>query len=287
MKTRFYIIIASITILSFISCQKDKSSVEQTSVNIADDDAVSDAVFEDVYSTADNAEIILDQMTKSGDAKSMQVVADSCPWVTITHPETGIWPKIVTVDFGEGCSGLYDNTRSGRILIEVTGPRLEAGTKRTVTFDNYYFNGIKVEGTKVVENTGYNENQNLVCSVSLTGGKLTLPDGKFIERSFEHQREWIAGLLTRNIWDDECLITGTASGTTLEGAGYNNTITTALHWKRSCFFLVSGVVKIQREGKPDVEINYGTGECDAKAVVTKGGESKEILLRHKIRTMLR
>ena len=287
MKTRFYMMIASVVILSFISCQKDTSTVEQESVNIADDNAVSDAVFEDIFSTTDNADIILDQLAKGGDSKSMEVLADSCPTITVTHPETGTWPKIVTVDFGEGCSGLYDNSRSGKIIIEVTGPRLEIGTKRTITFENYYFNGIRVEGTKVVENTGYNESQNLVCEVTLTGGKLTLPDGKYIERSFEHQREWTAGLLTRNIWDDECLITGTANGTTLEGVVYTNTITTALDWKRACFFIVSGVVKIQREGKEDVEINYGTGECDAKAVVTKGGESKEIILRHRIRTMVR
>jgi hypothetical protein len=287
MKTRFYLMIVSIAIMSFISCQKDTSTVEQASVNIADDDAVSDAVFEDIYSTTDNAEIILDELSKSGASKSMSLLADSCPSITIAQPETGIWPKTVTVDFGEGCTGLYDNSRSGKIIIVITGPRLEVGSTRTVTFENYYFNGIKVEGTKVVENTGYNSNQNLVFSVTLTGGKLTLPDGKFIERSFVHQREWIAGLLTRNIWDDECLVTGTATGTTLEGVVYNNTITTALHWKRVCFFIVSGVVKIEREGKPDVEINFGTGECDAKAIVTRGGESKEILLRHKIRTMSR
>jgi hypothetical protein len=287
MKTRFYMMMVTLVILSFISCQKDSSATDQASINIADDNAVSDAVFEDVFSTADNASIIIDQFGKGSDSKLMLVLADSCPLVTITNSEAGIWPKIVTVDFGNGCTGLYENSRSGKIIIEVTGPRLEAGAKKTVTFENYYFNGIKVEGTKVVENTGYNENQNLVCSVRLTGGKLTLPDGKFIERSTDHQREWIAGLLTKNIWDDECLITGTATGTTLEGVTYTNTITTALLWKRSCFFLVSGVVKIVREGKPDVEINYGMGECDASAVITKGGESKEILLRHKIRTMAR
>jgi hypothetical protein len=287
MKTRFYIIMASLMILSLFSCQKDTSIVEQAGINTADDNAVSDAVFEDIYSTADNADIILDQMGKGGDSKGMLILPDSCPTVTVTNPETGIWPKVITVDFGTGCAGLYNNSRSGKILIEVTGPRLEVGTKKTITFENYYFNGIKVEGIKVVENTGYNDSQNLVCTVNLTGGKLTLPDGRFIERSFEHQREWIAGLLTKNIWDDECLVTGTASGTTLEGVAYANTITTALHWKRACFFIVSGVVKIQREGKEDVEINYGNGDCDAKAVVTRGGESKEILLRHKIRTMAR
>ena len=117
--------IASLVILSFVSCQKDKSTVEQATINIADDDAVSDAVFEDIFSTTDNAEIILDQFIKSVDSKSMLILTDSCPAITITHPEAGIWPKIVTVDYGAGCSGFYDNTRSGRIIIEITGPRLK------------------------------------------------------------------------------------------------------------------------------------------------------------------
>jgi hypothetical protein len=279
--------IGSLVMLSLISCQKDSSTIESASLNIADDDAVTDQVFEDVFNTADNATIMLDQPGKSAEARSLVTLADSCPTVTVSVPDADLWPKVITVDFGAGCTGLYDNTRSGRIIIEITGPRLDIGTKRTVTFDNYYFNGIKVEGTKVIENTGYNDNQNLVLSVKLTDGKLTLPDGRFILRSFDHQREWIAGLLTKNIWDDECLITGTATGTNLDGITYTNTITSALHWKRVCFFIVSGVIKMEREGKDPVELNYGSGDCDAIAVVTKGDVSREILLHHKIRTMAR
>ena len=286
MKTKIFLMIAALIMLSFSSCKKDSTLIEQTSIDLADDDAVSDAVFEDVFNTADNATIILDQMMKGGDSKSETVVTDSCPTIIVTHPSTGIWPKVVTVDFGTGCAGLNDNTRSGKIIIEVTGPRMEVGSKRTVTFVNYFFNGIKVEGTKVLENIGKNSNQNLVFSIKLTGGKLTLPDGKFIERSFEHQREWTAGLLTRNIWDDECLITGSANGKNINGIAYTNTIMTALKWKRACFFIVSGVVKIERDGVQAIEINYGSGDCDAKAVVSRGGESKEILLKHKHRTMV-
>jgi hypothetical protein len=156
---------------------------------------------------------------------------------------------------------------------------------RTLTFDNYYFNGIKVEGTKVIENMGFNASHNMVVSVSLTSGKLTLPDGKFIERSFQHEREFIAGLTTLNIWDDECLITGTATGKNIDGVTYTNTITTALHWNRVCFFLVSGVVNIERQGEPLIVLDYGNGDCDAKAVVTSEGQSKTIILKYKIRTM--
>jgi hypothetical protein len=286
MKTKILLMITALAVFSFSSCKKDSSGViEQASLNLADDDAVTDMVFEDVFNTVDNATIILDQLGKSIEAKSATIVTDSCPVISITHPSDALWPKTVTVDYGTSCTGINDNVRSGKIIIEVTGPRLQPGSKRTVTFMNYYFNGIKVEGTKVLENMGYNNNQNLVISVKLTAGKLTLPNGKTIERSMDHQREWIAGLLTRNIWDDECLITGTATGKNVDGVAYTNTILTALHWTRACRFIISGVVKIERDGKSPVQIDFGSGDCDAKAVVSKDGISKEILLRNKHRSM--
>jgi hypothetical protein len=285
MRTKIFLMIAAMAVLTYSSCKKDISGVDQANIDIADDDAVSDAVYEDVFSTVDNATIILDQMVKGADTKSATIVTDSCPTITVTRPSAGLWPKIVTVDYGTGCAGINDNVRKGKIVVEVTAPRLTVGSKRTITFVDYYFNDIKVEGTKVLENMGYNSNQNLVISVKLTNGKLSLPDGKTIERSMDHKREWTAGLLTRNIWDDECLVTGTATGKNINGVAYTNTITTALQWKRACRFIVAGVVKMEREGKPTVELNYGSGECDAKAIVTAEGESKEILLRNKHRSM--
>ena len=277
--------IAAIAILTIQSCTKN-DALDQISIDLADDDAVSEAVFDDIFNSVDNADIMLNSFLKGDAAKSdLVVITDSCPSITITHPSDGIWPKTITVDFGTGCPGLYDNTRSGKIIIIVSGPRMTEGSTKSVTFENYFFNGIKVEGTKVIENMGYNNNQNLVFSASLSNGKLTLPDGKTIQRSFNHEREWIAGLQTRNIWDDECMVTGTATGVNINGAAYTNTISTALYWKRVCRFVVSGIVKIERAGMDPIELNYGTGECDALATVTRGGESKEITLRHRHRLM--
>jgi hypothetical protein len=283
MKTKALLMFAAIAIFSLLSCNK-QSGVDQTSVNVADDDAVSDAVFEDISNTIDVADFTLDSY-QDGTKGMSAAVTDSCPSVTIDHPTDAIWPKTITIDYGSGCTGFYDNTRSGKIIIAVTGPRKTLGSKRTITFDNYFFNGIKVEGTKTVENIGYNNNQNMVFTVKLTDGKLTLPNGSVIERSVDHQREWVAGFNTKNIWDDEVLITGTSSGVNINGVAYTNTITTALHWTRACKFIVSGVVDIEREGKDSIILDYGTGNCDAVATVTKGGETREITLRHKYRVM--
>jgi hypothetical protein len=286
MKTKFFIMIAALAIMSFSSCSK-QSVIDQASLDMADDDAISDAVFEDIFNTVDYADIILDNLTKDGVTKSDLIVSDSCPAISITHPDDELWPKTITINYGTGCEGFFENTRSGKIIIVVTGRRMETGSKKTVTFDNYYFNGIKVEGTKEFENLGFNNNQNLEFSVKLMNGKLILPDnGKVIERSFEHTKEWIAGQTTRNIWDDEFLITGTANGINYNGVSYTNTIMTALHWKRVCKFFVSGIVKIEREGKEPLQINYGDGECDAVATISNGVDSRDITLRFRHRTMV-
>jgi len=284
MKTKYFNLIAAAMIVALFSCQKDTSLIDDETLNLADDDAVTEAIFEDVYSTADNASIIAEDMAKSEDSKSIAVVVtDSCPTITVTRPGSAVWPKTITVDYGTGCEGLNENVRKGKIIIELTGPRLQEGAKRTVTFVDYYFNDIKVEGTKVLETIGFNASQHFVVSVTLTGGKLILPDGKTIERTVDHEREWIAGLSTRNIWDDECLVTGSASGVDIAGVEYSNTIVTALHWTRACRFIVSGVVSIERGDTAPVMLDFGSGDCDARAVVSRGDESKEITLRFRHR----
>jgi len=275
MKTKIFLMIAGMMLVLF-SCQKDTDDIDQPTLDDADLEAVADIIFEDVFSIADNAAIVIE-------GKGDETMAVDCPVITITKPEGALWPKTVTMDFGTGCTGFNDNVRKGKIIMVVTGPRLQLGSKRTITFENYYFNDIKVEGTKVFENKGYNTAQNLVISVTLTGGKVTLPDGRTIERTVAHEREWIAGLITPNIWDDECLVTGIANGKTRNNIEYTNTIMTALHWKRVCRFITEGIIKMERSGEElPVTLDYGDGECDAKAVVTRGTQSKEILLRHKM-----
>jgi hypothetical protein len=286
MKTKIYLIIASVAMLTFFSCMKDTKLIEQTSVDLVDDNAVSDVAFDDVFNTVDNATVIMENLMglTKGDLTSETVLADSCPVITIS---AGTFPKTITINYGTGCSGFNGSTRSGKIIITVTNKRSVVGAIRTVTFDNYFFNGIRVEGTKVLTTLPLSNNQNPVLSVKLTGGKLTLTDGKTIERSFDHKKEWTAGWNTpKNIWDDEWLVTGTATGKNINGIAYTNTILTALHWTRACEFLVSGSIKFERTGVEPIVLDYGTGTCDAKATVQRGDNTKEILLKHKHRMMM-
>jgi hypothetical protein len=275
MKTKIIITIAGMLLMLF-SCNKDSDIVDQQSMDDASFEATADAVFDDVFAIADNATLEAEDPSKG------EAAEEACPTRTVTRPDGQLWPMTVTLDYGTGCTGFNNHTRSGKIIIVVTGPRMQQGSKRTITFDNYYMNDMKVEGTKVLENKGPNTAGHMVVSITLTEGKITFTDGRYISRQVSHEREWIAGLDTKNIWDDECLITGVASGTNRRGVDYVHTILEPLHWKRVCAFIVEGILKIERSGDSlPMTIDYGTGECDAKAVVTRGDQSKEILLKHR------
>lgn len=272
MKAKTLILLIASSALLFPACQKEKEP-DAAGVEINDDVTFSELVYNDAYSTLDIATANIESMNWTKSA-----VPDSCPSVSVTASGTP-WPVTVTINYGAGCTGSDDIVRSGKILITQTAPRSQEGSVRTLTFDNFYFNGARLEGTYTVTNTGLNENNNVVFSVQLTGGKVTLADGRYYTYSFSREREYLAGFSTKYFWDDECLITGAGSGTGLNGLNYSYTITSALDWKAACRFIVSGSVKMEVEGYDPLILDYGDGTCDSYATLSQGDISKQIRLR--------
>ena len=271
MKTKTFILILIMAGIAVTSCQKTQP-IGESGIEAADDAVFAETLFDDVFASVEIASGIAESELKSS-------VVDSCPVVTVTFPGDGLWPRNVVIDYGTECVGLNEVVRSGKILITMTAPRKQKGAVRTVNFDNYFVNGVKMEGTKTVENLGLNTNKNVVFGINLSDGKMTFPDGKTIEREVEREREYISGFLTRTPWDDECLITGIATGVNLDGKSFTHTITNALHWTAACRFIVSGTKRFEVEGIEPFDLDYGDGECDAYATITRGDESREITLR--------
>jgi hypothetical protein len=272
MKAKSLILVMILAGFALTSCQKSEP-LETSSIEAADDAALSEALFDDVFASLEIASGMAEAGLKSAS------VSDTCPLITITSTGQDFWPRNIVIDYGTGCEGFYDVVRSGKIIITLSGPRRTAGSVRTLTFQDYYVNGAKIEGTKTVTNLGPNNNQNVVFAVELTGGKITFPDEKIITREFEREREYIAGYDTWNPWDDKCLISGVATGTNLNGLSYTHTIINPLEWHAACRFLVRGTIGFGIEGIEPFELDYGDGECDAEATLSRGDETKEITLR--------
>jgi hypothetical protein len=273
MKTKTLILFTALTALIMTSCGKS-DPIDTKATDAADDVALSEALYDDAFASLEIATAFAEVGKKSAS------ILDSCPLITVNSPGQEFFPRNIVIDYSTGCTGLFDVVRSGKILITLSGPRGTTGSERVLTFDNYYVNGARVEGTYTIENIGPNSSQNAVFAVSLEGGKITFPDSKVITREFSRQREYIQGYGTWNPWDDMCLITGTSSGTNLEGKAYSLTVTNPLEWTAACRFLIGGTIRFDVDGIEPFELDYGTGECDALATMSRGDESKEITLRY-------
>lgn len=288
MKTKNYLYILSIVLVGailFQSCEKETSTLTDDEVAIAEDDALVENLFDDIFDVAIAAEQLIDGQIYGGTLKSA-VVSDSCPNVTVDHPDSTYWPKIITIDYGDGCTGFYEQTRSGKIIIQVTGRYRVTGSSRTITLENYYINGIHVEGTKTITNDGVNNEGNICYSIKLTGGKITTPDSIVITRESVRTREWVAGSDTWwNIWDDVYFITGQTTGINFRGVAYSRTIIIPLEWAATCRFIKSGSIDIVVGENDPITLDFGDGECDNEATVSRNGETRTILLRYRHRNL--
>lgn len=280
MKTKnflYFLFALSIGILTAVSCEKD--SERTADIAVMEDDAISELVFEDIYSEVEFALAEMESMLFDGIKKSELAV--TCKTVTVEHPDDSIlWPRTITIDYGDGCTGPNGVVRKGKIVTVVNnGKRALEGYSRTSTFIDYFVDDLQIEGTRVLTNEGKNDAGNIVFSEVLTGGKVTKPDGKVLSREFEREREWVTGFNTARFrFDDEYMVTGTTTGIDRKDRAFTRTITAPLHVKLSCRWIVAGTVLSQVEGLPEAILDYGDGECDRKATVTVGDVAKDILL---------
>ena len=139
---------------------------------------------------------------------------------------------------------------------------------------DFYVGGRKVEGTQKITNQGKNADGQWVIEKK-SNQTITHEDSTVTNRTNTEILTWVAGFDTPAKEDDEFYQAGTGSASIGDSITYKSVITTPLLIKRSCRSIVSGVIEITRGASLTV-INYGTGECDNLATVTKDGVSEEI-----------
>jgi hypothetical protein len=277
MKTKMIRAVVAVTIftatMAFSSCQKEKSDNDLTTAN---NQAFADESYNDVTNIADEAALTGTVSYKTDDENSLLA---GC--ATVTRDSVSV-PRVVTIDFGAGCTGIDGKTRKGIIVVTYDGRYRDAGSTITITFNNYYVNDNQVLGTKTIHNDGVNGNGNLSFTIHVEGEIILASNGGSISWTSDRVREWIAGESTPSRDDDQYSITGTASGTAANGDVFTATISQPLirNLAPNCRkHFVQGVVLIQRTGKPDRIVDFGNGACDDEAAVTINGVTRTITLR--------
>ncbi|MBC7411908.1 MAG: hypothetical protein H7331_05575 [Bacteroidia bacterium] len=276
------------TSLLFTACRKENKTETASNNNAVSDASTSEAKF-------DNSGVIADAALAGGGANDISgriagtddFFANTCATLTWDTIST---PKKITVDFGAtNCLCKDGINRRGKMIITYNGKYRTTGSINTITFNDFYEEDNKIEGTKTVTNNGLNGSSQMYWSIVVTNGKITYVDGTSATWASNHTRTLVNGQSTVGSggWvDDEYEITGSGGGTSTEGVIYIATILTPLHKKvKGCKRFTSGVLEIVPTASNTYkrQIDFGSGACDNQATVTvfRGNKTNTYIIKFK------
>lgn len=277
-KSWIYLAASLAAIIGMQSCTKDTEILSDTDIVLAQDEEYADALYDEIDNLVITETYTLDE---NGYVTSSLKSADEdvCYSVTVDHPDSTNFPKVITIDFGDGCTIVVNGdtiTRSGQILITLTDRCFVAGAQRIVTFNNFYYNGTRIEGTRTITNLGLNEQNRREMRIMLQDGKLTFGDGKWMTRNANHVRAWAH--YPDAVLMDSLFITGSAYGINVLGESYEREIIepivkircAAYRWR---WITISGTIQITNSARGTTTISHKGSGCETDVEVNKNGDN--------------
>lgn len=262
--------------ISLFACKKDNdanNADESQATSLAAASGTSESLYDDVFNiTTQEAES--NNVSARGNGTEG---VESCATVTLSPADLTTFPKTMTIDFGSGCTSADGITRKGKIIAVLSGKVRTTGTTISISFENYFVSGYKLEGTYSITNNSGNGN-GLSFTTSVANGKITYPgDTAYYTYSGTHTMTQTDGMATVTFADNIYSLTGNAATTSSDGRSLSITVTTPLVKKASCKNIVSGEEQFTYNNLPG-KLNFGNGDCDNTATLTILNQSQTITL---------
>lgn len=254
----------AITAFMAISCNSD-SDVTNNNGNNQDTSISADVKAQIIEEDVDGIkEEVLSANGYYASKNELQLPPSNCR--TITQETLTDGGKKFKVDYGTGCIDTQGNNRTGIIYIVVHNNTTTGIINAAITFDNYYINSNKVEGTidvtrQVIDNIPtHTRNTDISIIQPANGGT--------IHRTGDFTIEKIAGVSTPLVFTDDVFsIDGTATTTMANGTLLQMEITEPLIRDLSCGNITKGKKTLVRNLQTYI-LNYGSGACDNVAILT-------------------
>jgi hypothetical protein len=261
-------------VLFMTACQKD-NNIDTTTTDLA---VITSEDISDIESFTQNAEDETDMDLENGPAGGPN---GTCP--TITYSATrGTFPQTITIDFGSSCTDRNGRIRKGKIIINFSDTLSKLNATKSVMYNSYSIDSIKIEGTRTWKNTGPNSSGQPTYTRTATDMKMTYGNGETITWTASHIVTRTQGYLTRTPLDDIWSVSGNCSGVNRKGKSYSSVIDIPIVHKAICPWIVSGKRSITVDGQMrSLDYGYGGGNCDRQALLTKADGSTLIVLIHR------
>lgn len=281
------------SLLMVSSCQKENSqsgSDNQLQINASiassESDGESASVFNGIF---DDVMGVNDEVGLAGTGIFGRTVA--CPEVTIIRPNTpNNFPIKIILNFGtNGCVGRDGHLRKGKIITEYTNRLLYPGAIATTTFDGFYIDETKVEGTHKITNTSptiTTQPPTRQYTVDVIDSKLIKPNGNYSEWNSRYVITQTEGTTTSIPLDDIFKIEGTGHGRVKKAdliVIWESSTIEPLIKKYSCRWIVKGKIRTVRANTLATDrwvgvLDFGAGDCDNQAIITINGVPRQITL---------
>ena len=260
-----------LSILSIIlyAC-KDEDVINQndlTSTQGTQDHLTAEQIFNDAGRMVENG------FTDNGQNKG-------CVSYSLLNADTSNIDTLI-IDFGTTDYLCEGKLRNGKIIVTYTGKYRDSLSVITTSFDNYHVDDNLVQGEQIITNQGRNNKGNMWFRIEVNNASINTTNG-IINWESSRVREWVSGQNTYfNISDDRYMITGNASGNSVNGNAFTMEITDSLEVDLGCLptcVIKSGKAKISPNGYADRIINYGDSICDCNFDVTINGTTYPIIV---------
>ena len=270
------------TVAVFTSCKDEEERLTASDTQDITEEALTDTYFQDLDDIGGVVIASPDDDDYSGgrSATTITITDDRCKCAVVTieangtieHPE-----GLITVDFGEGCIDDRFNIRKGKLKFAYSGWRFMPESQVILTTENYFINGIKLEGTRTSTNVQGSTEDAPKFNVVLTNGKATFPDGSMALRQSDITWKWVRA---ENPIDDYLVIDqqSAASGVTRGGRRYEVSLVEELKYKRFCGIAVDGIKRYVLDEDKEIIIDYGNGTCDKSVAITVNDVTHNITL---------
>src|SRR5215203_1698443 len=213
-----------------VSCQKQEAEPDpelETTFKLSEDQAISESINDDATVVFFEASMNSGLYRPTGTVETTNTL--SCATVTVTPQST--FPKTIVIDFGTGCVSADGIARKGKINITLSDYLHNPGSTATMTFDNYYAAGFKVEGTITWTNTS--TPSGISWSRQITNGRVIEPLGGYywLHEGIKNVIQTAGASTPLNLLDDVYSVTGNHTVTNPAGKTRTVTITEALEKK--------------------------------------------------------
>lgn len=270
-------LIFALTVLLSVgySCQKDEVTTTFDEESLSQQETLAEETLADIDLLVDEALDANFLFLKSANIE-ISIYLGDCPTVTVNKTSN---PQVMTIDFGTACTGKDGKVRSGKIIVTSTSFATFPSV-RDKSFENYYVDGKKIEGS-VTKTISKDQENNIRTAVITENVTITFPDGagkasRVVNQTRQYQRSKLM-----NPADNQVVSWGTVEFTRVSGVKISKTVAAEkpLVFKMACHHLVSGVVSVTASNNRSWTIDYGDGTCDNKAMLTVGDKTKEIKIR--------